>query len=401
MNYSELIHNYIEGELEPEKEEQLFLALSGNDELRKEFKAQIKIDKAFSQRLSSFVPSGLATTKLFARLGISNQLLIPNVSSTSKKLIQPLSKVIAASLISATLTALLFLFAFKDKIFYNIPSDNKHFVYESFTKGNNDYYLLNNDKLSEYQNKTPSQNFNQIQTKSIQKMQSNDIESNQYSTYHQAITPIIDGYYEDKNTQSLNTLISDADFIKNFSYRKESFQELLPQLLHNISFPRKRTLSGIRLELNSNQYWQIPKPKISESWIPAFHNNGFALSYKISENIRIGTEFRNEHFYQNFSGTDDFGNKFNYIQFPNYQTITLSAAYKFINADLFDGFLQFSAGATVTGAIGRLALGTEFEPSPYYTFTLKLEASMLHYTHQNNQFISPKIGLSYGIGLNL
>lgn len=402
MNYSELIHNYIEGELEPSKEEQLFLALSGDDELRKEFKTQLKIDRAFSQRLSSFVPSGMATSNLFAKLGISSQIPIAVGTNSINRFFHPLNKIIVTGLISVTLTAVIFLIAFKDKIFNETEISNKPLAYESTMQqsSTNNINEIDKTQISGIAPNSASNYGVQKELKSGPKIPIIYKSSTQQITINEEQIPESNQYIEKDNEVNLATL-TDVDFPKYSFFKNNASEKLMPQLLQNFTLPKRRALNGFRLELSSNQYWQIPKPQISESWIPAFHNNGIALSYKIDDNIRIGGEFRNEHFYQNFSGMDDFGNKFSYTQFPNYQTLALFASYKFLKTDILDGFMQISAGGTATGRIGRIAIGTEFEPSTNFTFTLKFETSVLHYIHQNNHFLSPKIGLSYGIGLNL
>ncbi len=408
MNYSELIHNYLERELDPIAEEKLFNALNSNDELRKEFKNQIKIDKAFSQKLSSFVPSCAATTNLFAKLGINLSAFPPALAQSTipKKngFFRPLNKIFISGLISATLTAGIFLLTFKDKLF----DSSETFV--KSTPSQSTYQESQSAKAEIIQDRQTdnilTDNISQTQIKKQQIISEPIITTHDDDTItisqipeEQAIEVVNNEYFE-QYTQT-EPVIYETNFSQQRFGPLNQKNQHISRITPNIVLRSPRNLNGIRLELNSSQYFQLPKAEIAESWIPAFHNNGIAISYKLNDKFKIGSEFRNEHFYQKFEGTDELGNKFRYYQFPNYPSLSIFSSYNFLNSDFINGFVQLSAGGTITGAMGRFAIGAEFEPSPYYTFTFKIETSVLHFMHQNNHFFSPKIGLNYGIGLNL
>lgn len=71
MDYTYLIHTYLEGRLEEPLEEVLFGELSRNGALRKELSAQINLTNAAKRDASSILPTEAEKTALFAELGFA------------------------------------------------------------------------------------------------------------------------------------------------------------------------------------------------------------------------------------------------------------------------------------------------------------------------------------------
>jgi hypothetical protein len=70
MDYSKQIHDFIDGGLDQGSEEQLFYAMSSNEEYREELKEAIRLEKSFKTRLSEMAPSASSTVGVFSKLGI-------------------------------------------------------------------------------------------------------------------------------------------------------------------------------------------------------------------------------------------------------------------------------------------------------------------------------------------
>jgi hypothetical protein len=157
---------------------------------------------------------------------------------------------------------------------------------------------------------------------------------------------------------------------------------------------------GISFELKGNGYWSIPHADVVQYETPVFANIQLSALYDFSNSFKAGMDVRQENFYQNFSGTNEIGEEFEYKQYPNYYTISLMGRYSFWSNQMVGTFAQATLGGTATGAVGRLMLGLELSPYSNLSFLLGIESSMLVYQHQNNIFTSPKIGLSYGVAFN-
>ncbi|MFW5701359.1 MAG: anti-sigma factor family protein, partial [Bacteroidota bacterium] len=65
MDYTKLIHEFVDGTLSPEHEEELFASLRSNDELRSELKQQMAIKSAVRSDTKAFTPSAASTMAIF------------------------------------------------------------------------------------------------------------------------------------------------------------------------------------------------------------------------------------------------------------------------------------------------------------------------------------------------
>jgi hypothetical protein len=85
MNYSKQIHDFVDGGLDQASEEQLFYALSSNEEYRDELKDTIRLEKSFKTRLSDMAPSAHSTVGVFSKLGFEAPgALVPAASQAVK-----------------------------------------------------------------------------------------------------------------------------------------------------------------------------------------------------------------------------------------------------------------------------------------------------------------------------
>jgi hypothetical protein len=112
-------------------------------------------------------------------------------------------------------------------------------------------------------------------------------------------------------------------------------------------------------------------------------------------------EARQEFFYQEYNGLDAEGSEFMYQQHTNYRSYGLFAGADLFSIKKFDLFGQLYVGANSVGPIGRMMFGIEYNPNSAYSFIFGLEGSSLMFYHQNNYFLSNKLGLHYGIKFNL
>lgn len=84
MDYSKQIHDFVDGGLDPSKEEQLFYALSSNEEFREELKETIRLEKSFKTRLSEMAPSAASTVGVFDKLGFNTPGALTPAAETAK-----------------------------------------------------------------------------------------------------------------------------------------------------------------------------------------------------------------------------------------------------------------------------------------------------------------------------
>jgi hypothetical protein len=81
MNYSELLHDWIDGTLASQHEEAVFIALAHDAELRTELQDLIRIRAAVQNDTAAFTPSPADTSAIFGRLGFSVPADIPSLAN--------------------------------------------------------------------------------------------------------------------------------------------------------------------------------------------------------------------------------------------------------------------------------------------------------------------------------
>ena len=402
MDYIEQIQEYLDGTLSPEAEQELFTALSSSEELRTELKQAIEMDKGLSKRVSAFVPTSASTMSIFTQLGIGTAAGAAATAAamgfreTIMAFLTTHSAAIISTIVGIALTAGSFL------AFYNPPDEST-----AVAGKQNQEQLQNN--LNNANNKVPiviakSTGNRQVHIDTVIRYvtrnvyitrQKDEIVSND-ETNQEEINPestIEQGLLEQSEPVSALMLSSNNT---NYGSTTELTQRPYQPMAIKTSDGRK----GIAFEVKGNGYWTIPQPDVPLYDAPAFANMQLSALYSFSEKFKAGVDFRQESFYQNFTGTNEIGEEFEYKQYPNYYTVSLMGRYSFWSNNLVGTFAQATLGGTATGAVGRLMLGIELSPNANLSFLLGLEGSMLLYKHQNNLFTSPKIGLSYGVAFN-
>ena len=71
MDYSELLHDFLDGELNPVHEDTLFSALQTNESLRLEMKDLLEMRRAVEADKVAFMPSATSTNAIFSQLGFA------------------------------------------------------------------------------------------------------------------------------------------------------------------------------------------------------------------------------------------------------------------------------------------------------------------------------------------
>ena len=128
---------------------------------------------------------------------------------------------------------------------------------------------------------------------------------------------------------------------------------------------------------------------------------GLGVLYQVDKHNTIGLEFGNETYPMVFEG-DRNGQTLLYEQNPSTMWAGLTYRYtgNIFGAMPIAPFGQVVLGGGKYGPVGRLAAGFQYAPSGNLSFLLGVESSALAYRHQSNWYLSPKIGLTYGMSVN-
>lgn len=431
MEYSNLISEFVDGTLDKSSEESLFRELSSNEGLRGELKQEIQMERAFSRKLTAFVPTAQSTIGVFSKLGFVAPIAGAAVAVTSaiksgffSTYFQGIiSAAVATALTGAAFVTLIYSGVF-DKNTQNYAS-NKNQTQNSQTLAPvPDANAVNNltkqpevpvkivEKIKYvYINKnkeTPTANSilnNKLGTNTVPAENNSDnLNNDKFSgkIIIQATDNTNKPLYVE-NTNPKNPLISTENKVNSSVTVPQNLSE--PNIMTtNHAVPNNETLKfdiakpiGITLGITGIQDWQLQSDVLNENTGTKFNNLAISAKYQLSDKLSIGFDMRKEQFYQNFIGNDKFGNQYQYRQTPDYLSYAATLKWNFASYDYLNFFSEVSAGATETGPLGRILCGMEFRASYNYSFYLGVEGSDLHYQVSNCWYDSPKIGLNYGV----
>lgn len=426
MNYSELINDFIDGRLAPDKEDELFLALSSDDELRSELKENLAIDQAMKDDAASLAPSAASTAAVFSRLGFDAPAPAPKKSTVQRfrDFIAPAQKyashAIAGIASAGVAVALMWLLtgnqqddessgqaAYRADAVKGLPvaevspmqdneldiiimqgadaaipkEQNEKAYREGYLAGSREASSVFGGRLANLEKELSRQNalFESLAADAMQnsgEISGRIIESQRLVTLPAASVPT-------RASQSFIYVPVDTSPGDNSNN------------LNLLNFEK----IGVEAELRGSDYRMFPVAKMPESSIPEFNNSGLALFYNVSDDFQLGFDLRQEYFYQEYEGEID-GRRVRYMQHPNFVTYGAAARYKFLHLGDFTAFGELHAGFNKAGAVGRAGVGVKYSPTGDYNFLLGIEGSALAFKHETDPYLARKIGFYYGVAFN-
>jgi hypothetical protein len=131
-------------------------------------------------------------------------------------------------------------------------------------------------------------------------------------------------------------------------------------------------------------------------------NKAINVSYRLNEEQEIGIEIGAERFYQQFTlSSRQDGRVLETTQYQqNPLLLWVGATFRQQFDEIVYGvkpFVGATVGASQGGGIGRASIGLLYTPLPTVSLLVNVEGATLLYQADNVWYTSPKIGLSYGL----
>jgi hypothetical protein len=396
MDYFEKLNDFADGTLDIEKEDDFYMRLSNDEELKSNLKNLLLMKSTLSRNENYFNPTSKATIGIFSTLGIAvpagtieQAPINPNSGSKLSNFIRVHKQGIISGIISSIATFIIV-----------------YFLMSHFHGNENKYMQTAQVKQSEKNTVPLIQNFEG--TNKNGKSQINEI--NQTNA-----KPLIKYIYihDNANNSELidnNKIINNSDNIVNILNSPISKTEKSSLLSHNLDGPKP--ITGIKnnkmlfsfipnndifVELRNMIVFNIPQPTISPNRYSEFNNLALTVFYEITDNGKVGLECRQETFFQKYKGTDLQGVNNIYEQQPNFTTVSLAYRYNFLNQNEYSLFGQLQLGGNIVGYVGRIMAGASYNAYDDLIFVAGIEYSNLYYRYQKQGFSSSKLGLNYGI----
>jgi hypothetical protein len=133
-------------------------------------------------------------------------------------------------------------------------------------------------------------------------------------------------------------------------------------------------------------------------------NTAFSLTIPLSSDHRVGVEMGSESFRQTFTGFDGYRTA-EWLQTP--VLFWLGATYIFepMSLEFLPGLRPFGNASVGTvfaqGPIARGTVGLAYQPIGPIRFTVGVDGAALMYSFQGSWFTSTKLGLSYGLSIDM
>ncbi|GAB1372315.1 hypothetical protein MASR1M45_23770 [Candidatus Kapaibacterium sp.] len=395
MNYTQLIHELLDGTLEPHSEEQLFMALAGNEDLRNELRQFIQFDLAVKQDGEAFRPEPDSQDKIFGALGITGAAAVAGAAAyyTPAAWFGRYLNQILIGLGSAIVGSMLMFLWMSNNDLNNSEisnPDNPVSLTDRFYDLSSNIPVMTSIRIDTIvKEKTIIEYISKTDTVYKEITAAEDIATNQ--SYNSFIQP---AEFEDGNikffegssaSNSFNSLNNNGMAYDSFSFTDLNLFELNDR---------------ISVEFRANQDWSVAKPIVERSSYPLFNNTSAAVMYKLSDKITIGADIRQEYFYQEYNGFAEDKSAYNYYQHTNYISAGIIARYNILNTNDINFFIQPGVSFNKVGSAARTMLGAEYNIADKVSVILGLEGSILRFSHQGNNFYSPKVGFHYGIRIN-
>lgn len=379
----QIIYEYIDGELPPEQESELFALLATDQEARNEMKSALAIKEAVRSDSVAFVPPIKSTNKIFSTLGFSEPSAVASTASISrfaalKNWVLLQTKYIATGISSALVTAAIMLML--------LPKENTN---DSIVKQNPGKISKPNEVIAEQQQQIP-----EIMEKVVYKYILVEQKNDEIKT--------IPG---DNNAIKLSS--SSAEIIRPQYNLKMGQTQLFPININITSllpeeFLQDKTDSKLSLEIKGLSHTSDIKEKVRPADEQNLNNSSFSIIYDYSSEFAFGLNYSRENFYQKFEGYEN-NQLYQYEQNPNFETFSIIGRYSpdFLMFDYGKIYSQAAIGGNKVGLVGRLSVGAEIPVLNGHSLQIGYDVSNMYYKHQNKWFSSSKKGLEFGVKLKL
>jgi hypothetical protein len=444
MEYSKLIHDYLDGQLANSEEGTLFSELAQDEHLRQEFNQQVNIHTIARTDMGSITTPAVATNAIFSTLGfkIPSSDYVGNggaggsaIGSFGRRMSDGfrnyIPNIVTAS-IAAVATALLFLL-----LFDGYMSDR--------TSGYTDYPIVSSSEISRtgaYYGKDimanaaiAIPNYDEAKTVAVNDnayLKESEFWKKQYFALVNSIKDDLsrmlasreDNTKPNKDMVYANSTIAPANHFDN-SFAFNTFEREIPEKFRQeiyapsiyenaMQIDGKMNKSDLHIEFRNLQgasLVNIDGVKSSEDLL--ITNMALAISYNIGDNYFIGIEIGNERFAQEFQEVTPY---------QTYKPHTKPYAYMVwwllrkeipewgFNGAIYPYAQAFFGGAIANGSsefyehlgpLGKAQIGFHWQASSNVSFNLGAEASWLLYQFQNNIYNTGKIGVTYGVNVGL
>lgn len=381
MDIQKLIHDYMDGTLDPSNEEKLFASLSSDPYLRDELKNEMQLKSLIANDTEAYAPRTESLDAIGAKLGFEGftNSKVPKAGFWSQY-----QQGIMSSLVTAIGAAIIYLLLPFNGAF---SENNDQFITSNEDQGNTKVIIdtVFNEKVVE----VPTYIEKIVYTENIG---TDQVEPPQF----------ISNSLLASNDQllKLNTTRSSADILP-ISKNIVSSHSLLG------SFGKEIDLPDINIETSLNSFYSNDPLTFDKNY-QSLNNLSLSVLFAHKNRFSFGLDLTRENFYQTFVVNSD-DKSLKYYQNPDYTTVSFLARYNYNLIDIsgLNTFFQASIGVPVSersnfsGIVSRLGMGLNYDINQNFYLTTLVNFNMMNYYQNQISYISDKLGVRAGLGIKL
>ncbi len=437
MNYSELLHDFLDGTLAGEHQESLFHALAQDIDLRAEMQQLLRIKRAVQSDTEAFMPPPEARDAIFARLGFGASAPIPTppvqvpsvqipnapiaetVIAAAAPIVQRVlwREVLLSSLATSLFTGLLFFFFLR-------PYGNSTFGGSMSTGFNSNgtippqsgYASAANFNASSVQTRDTVRVMREVvhhyHTGSQTSAATNDFQNGlqrefaQFQATMSALTDELRSALHDAREENKRlTAERNAETTPTTTTApiETATTPALPQAPQSNPIETPKTgewYNNLTLGVRGIRSRSVPQATIgSNAALAIAPNTAISALYRLAAHHEIGIEAGQEAFFQTFRSRNNEGIPFIIEQNPTLSWAGVAYRYTLFPESMLTPFVHTVLGGADVGLTGRAMLGVRFAPDNRTQFLLGAEASAIVYGHQGTWYPTQNIGFTYGVSI--
>lgn len=382
--YSEWLSAYLDGELEPALEEPLFSALATHADLRQEMRELLALRRAACNDLVALVPPVSTTAAIFQSLGIGMGASIG--ASLLRRLWLPVASAIAGGALTWLAMTLLSTPPTPPPVAQQQTPPQQPTpettVVERIVYRTRTVYLpgIPSTARAEEANAATPEHATPPATATTPAVQ---------PSQHQQELALLDDVQPIRFTAAPYTIrrSEQSQSPRDVAIEQSAQTPLLPTYEH---YPQFRLLLR---GLATSSLVTVPQQPDRSS---ALSTSAVGLFYTLSDHHAVGIEVGREPFAMQFYGYQE-DTRLRYEAYPALLWGVASYQYRTQLGPQWEPFAQLGVGATEFGLLGRATAGVVYRPAPSVGVMLGLEGALMRYVYQSTPYLTPNVGITYGI----
>lgn len=406
QRHIEQIHQLIDGELDQGAEQSLYSSLAMDSDLRAEMRDQLAMRMAVQEDRAVIVPPAAITNSLFSNLGFAAPLAGAAAGAAGgSMLLQWLSRFgvpVASMLAAAGLTFGVMNSPNSDQpASQNVQSENTQQGISPATANTSATTTpavtgSPTIKVVYRNNPNDADHIAALEKENLRLQAINRELQEKLNNQSHIPAPVLAEHEDNAPAVNAEMRIANVNLHQTYAVQhvEPSNYALRSIATHPMVFMPGYSLQIRGMVLNPTQQTAADQQSL---W---YDNLGIAMQYRMNEHSSLFVEGANESYPMIFEGVRN-GQQIRYEQYPTMFWAGLGYRYthsQFGNSGVAP-YGQVALGGSKYGPVGRIGTGIQYTPMGPISFLLGIETSSLAYSFQNQWFLSPKVGLTYGMVL--